>query len=148
MELSDRNKILLAEYKEVTRLYSHEDNLCWTKVNHFSVISSILFAAFAFLKDANSMQLIIGFIGIFLSVGWFITISRGYGYLNYYNTKAQEIQKQLIINEKTILSIFPQNDENIWPKKIHTEHVAMGIPVGLAILWALLCTYLLVNIVG
>jgi len=40
---------LLDNYAKAHELYIHEDNLCWTKINHLVILNSGFFAAWGFL---------------------------------------------------------------------------------------------------
>ncbi len=90
--------VLINQFYIASDLYKHEDNLNWSKLNHLLYIMGGLGAIFGFLLKNNLSNmaeyidplLLISFLGIMVSLSFFIAINAGVNYL--------QLRKKAVIN--------------------------------------------------
>lgn len=95
-------EIILSQYEYAIQLYTHEDKLNWSKLNHLFYITAGLFGVFSFVINAELdvffMYMTLAFVsvlGIFSSYLFYKTVSSGMDYMHHRKESVIELENLL-----------------------------------------------------
>lgn len=137
-------EIVVSQYERAIDLYIHEDNLNWSKLNHFFYITGGLFVIASLWPDINSMSfcgflLAISFLGMLSSWLFRIALSSGIDYLQTRKQAVVDVER-ILIKEKGVRIVSTHYNEGIKNKQLRkspTTKVMKNIPLIMLIVWSL-----------
>lgn len=110
----------------ITRMQQSEATLHWQRNSYFSVVASILILAVSQF-DTPIFQVIIGFLGIGLSVIWILIQDRSSRYIDYWKAESRKFDTQLGT------SIYPKSLGGVEMRKL-----AYLLPLVFLAIWAVI----------
>lgn len=109
------------------QLQQNEVNYHWTRNNYFLLVSSILLIAFVQVKG-QTLQTVIGFVGLSLNVIWLLIQVRSNRYIHYWNQQIYAFG-----NKAGLPPIYSAKDR----AKIPIRILGLLLPVPFIALWIL-----------
>jgi len=135
-------EIVVNQYERAIDLYIHEDNLNWSKLNHFFYITGGLFVIASLWPDINSMSfcgflLVISLLGMLSSWLFSIALSSGIDYLQTRKQAVVDVERILIKNKgvRIVSTHYNEGIKNKQLRKSPTTKVMKNIPLIMLIVW-------------
>ena len=147
--------IVLNQYETAINLYIHEDNLNWSKLQHFFYITGGLFAV-AFLWPEISYNLpfyefliAISFLGMVSSWLFWIALNNGIDYMQTRKQAVVDIER-ILLKLKGVRIVSTHYNEGIRNKRLKnspTTKVMKNIPLIMLIVWATVFTVAITRVI-
>ena len=115
MTLSDRNYLLLEQWKVTASLIEHQDDVSWRKLYYFITANGVLISILAIrwstvikiggCSSSNNI-IILSLFGLIVSIVWTLVQRRGQYFQLYRINQAMKMEEELKINNERILTLF------------------------------------------
>lgn len=140
----NKKKLMLEEYKLVTRDFNHESDLLWQKTYFFIIVSGALFSYSTSKFASNSIILLVtlAVLGLFVSIIWLCIAYRAIFYITVKEERALTLERHLGFKIYHIAKEYDASDKTQMGKLIRTRPLtAVILPSIFIILWTIILFY-------